>query len=402
MLELPIEWFRETLDLFVRTAPYLLFGFLAAGLIHALIPTRRLAGWLGGDRWTSVARASLIGVPLPLCSCAVVPVAAALRKRGASRGATSAFLISTPESGVDSIAVTYALIDPIMTVARPIAAFFTAFVAGIAQNFSTGRSTRSVGDAVRGRDADHGSAAGCPDCGSPDDGDCGCQSTAGVCADEACGSRCADDAPETRIDSKRHRRFAPRLRDGARYGLVDLFNDLAGYLVVGFVIAGLLAVLLTRVDVLRAALESPWAMLLMLAAGVPMYVCAAAVTPMVAVMIYQGLSPGAALIFLLVGPATNAASIALLYRILGRRAVVIYLASIVASALLLGVALNVLYAGLDISPRASVRTAQPASASWFSIACAVALIALIVRALWSKYVAGKSEASVPAADSLSA
>ena len=129
-----LEIARATWLLVLQSAAYLLGGFILAGLMHAFVPADRLVRWVGRPDWRSVLKAAAIGTPLPLCSCAVVPVAAELRKAGASRGATTAFLISTPESGVDSIAISYGLLDPMMTVARPVAAMLTAVVAGLAEN----------------------------------------------------------------------------------------------------------------------------------------------------------------------------------------------------------------------------------------------------------------------------
>jgi len=122
-------------DLFVEAAPYLIFGVLVAGLMHLFLAPETIAKHLNSGRVRSVFKAALLGIPLPLCSCGVLPAAASLRKQGANRGATAAFLIATPESGVDSIAITYALLDPLMTIIRPVAAFLTAFAAGITENF---------------------------------------------------------------------------------------------------------------------------------------------------------------------------------------------------------------------------------------------------------------------------
>ena len=124
----------ESWDLLLDSAVYILFGILVGGLLKMFLSPSYVAQHLGRGRFSSVAKAALLGIPIPLCSCGVLPAAAALKKQGANNGATTAFLISTPESGVDSISITYALLDPFMTVARPIAAFITAFVAGMSEN----------------------------------------------------------------------------------------------------------------------------------------------------------------------------------------------------------------------------------------------------------------------------
>ena len=130
----------ESWNIFVETAPYLIFGLGIAGLLNVLVPDQKIVDYLGASagKIRSVINAALAGLPLPLCSCGVVPAAMSIRKRGANRGATLSFLISTPETGVDSIAVTYALLDPLMAVFRPLAALVTAVLTGLADNFLIG------------------------------------------------------------------------------------------------------------------------------------------------------------------------------------------------------------------------------------------------------------------------
>lgn len=350
-----LEILRQSWQLVLQSGAFLLVGFLIAGLIHAFVSTARLARWLGPARWRSVLNAAVIGAPLPLCSCSVVPVAATLRKRGASRGATTAFLISTPESGVDSIAVTYALMDPIMTVARPLAAIFSAFAAGIAQNVWGERRAATDQEST----PTELETSSC--CGEP----------------SAC---CESSEPAAKAPLR------ARLTGALRFGLVEMFEDLAVYLVIGFVLAGALAVLLQQFDPLRLALSSAWAPLVMLVAGIPMYVCAASATPMIAVLISGGLSPGAGLVFLLAGPATNAASLVLLQKILGRRSILIYLASIIACALLAGLALDGVYAALSATPHALSRAEYCCTdPSWLDQLAAFALAACVLNGLWRRY-----------------
>ncbi len=351
-----IEALRQTWLLLLQSGAYLLLGFLLAGLIHAFLPTALLSRWLGRPGLGSVLRAALIGTPLPLCSCSVVPVAATLRKAGASRGATSAFLISTPESGVDSIAATWALMDPLMTVARPISAFFTAFVTGVATDRLLSVPTAKP------------AATALPVSG----GGCCCSKPAAPAAASCCGSAPAAAQPG----------LGQRLLGGVRYGLVDLFEDLARFLVIGFLVAGVVAALLAQFDVLRGALGSSYAPLWMLLAGIPMYVCAAAATPLVAVLISEGLSPGAGLVFLLAGPATNAASIVLVREMLGSRGLALYLAGIAGCALLAGFAVDALYAALSIAPAAltHAEACHTAPTAW-QWAGAVGLVLLIANGL---------------------
>jgi uncharacterized membrane protein YraQ (UPF0718 family) len=366
-----LEILNQSWLLVLQASPYLLFGFVLAGLLHALLPTDKLVRWLGKPDWRSVFNAAAIGTPLPLCSCSVVPVADTLRKGGASKGATTAFLISTPESGVDSISVTYGLLDPIMTIARPIAAMLTAFAAGIAQNLWGGKDSPET---------DH--------CRAPVPAATSCCSEA--TPEPAPSCCCSSEASTSRGDAEnsgaQREALLPRLAGGLRYGLVSMFEDLAKYFVVGFLIAGVLAVVLNEYDPARRALHSGWAPLVMLIAGIPMYVCASAATPMVAVLIAQGLSPGAALVFLLAGPATNAASLVVLRRILGQRALVIYVAAIVICALALGYAVDGVYALSGVVPRALEKMHDDhAGFDWLHWVAAVVLTALILNGLWRHY-----------------
>ncbi len=147
MGEFLINFSEGVLEIFQDAAVFVLFGFIVAGLLHVFIPTGRMRRFLGAGRFGPVIKASIMGLPLPLCSCGVLPAAIGLRRQGASKGATISFLISTPETGVDSIAISYALLDPIMAIFRPVAAFITALVLLLA-----GPATNSAGIIVVARE----------------------------------------------------------------------------------------------------------------------------------------------------------------------------------------------------------------------------------------------------------
>ncbi len=276
-----------------------------------------------------------------------------LRKQGATPGATTAFLISTPESGVDSIAVTYAMMDPVMTVARPVSAFVTAFTAGIVENLFGFRRT---------------AAPLVPDLTCPVDGCCD-----GVNCDPAA--------------HRRHHSFSEKVRAGIRFAVTDLWGDIAGWFFAGVLLAGLITVLIPD-DLLGRYLGSGLpAMLLMLAVGVPLYVCASASTPIAAALILKGVSPGAALVFLPAGPATNMASLTVLLGVMGRRSTAVYLGSIAVCSVLMGLAVDEVYAALGISARAVAGQAAdlfPAAVQW-SAALAVVAISIkpVVRSIGS-------------------
>lgn len=279
-------------------APYLLFGFLVAGILSIWVAPETIERHLGGRGFAQVFKASAIGVPLPLCSCGVIPVAASLRRHGAGKGATVAFLTSTPQTGVDSILVTWSLLGPIFAVVRPVAAFLSGLVCGMAVDRLDG-------------DRGPGMTPGGP---------------APVCEDECC-------ADETAV--KR-----PAWRRALHHGFVVLPADLARPMLIGLAIAGLISALVP--DDFFAGLfgNGILGMVVMLAVGIPIYVCATASVPIAASLILKGISPGAAMVFLMTGPATNGATVAIIWKTLGRRTAVIYLIVLALSALGFGLLLN--------------------------------------------------------------
>ncbi len=278
----------------------------------------------------------------------MLPAAVSLRKQGANNGATTAFLISTPESGVDSISITYALLDPIMTVARPVVAFITAAVAGITENL--------LGP-------NNGSTRITPDLTCPVDG----------CCD---GENCSSE------EHRQHHTFWEKLSAGMRFAVDDLWEDLAGWFMIGMLLAGLITVLIPP-DMFGKYLGSGLpAMLIMLAVGIPLYICATASTPIAAALILKGVSPGAALVFLLAGPATNIASLTVLTGVLGKRATAIYLTSIAVCAVGFGLIVDLVYASLGISAQAVVGQASEIVPHWAGVIGALMILAVSVKPIW--------------------
>jgi uncharacterized membrane protein YraQ (UPF0718 family) len=277
-----------------------------------------------------------------------LPAAVSLRKQGASNGATTAFLISTPESGVDSISITYALLDPLMTVARPLSAFFTAAMAGISEN-------------LLGRKNEVNKIT--PDLGCPVDG---------------C---CSGDDCDPKIHS-RHHSFFEKIKAGIGYAFGELWEDIAKWFLFGLLLAGLITVLIPD-DIFSKYLGPGLpAMLLMLLVGIPLYICATASTPIAAALILKGVSPGAALVFLLAGPATNMASLTVLVGTLGRRATVIYLLSIAVCSVLFGLMLDQIYAHWGISAQAMVGQASEVIPLWVQWAGALFVLLLSIKPLY--------------------
>ncbi len=287
-------------SLLLDTAPYLFVGFVIAALLDGLLRGERWLARLSGEGFGTTCLATLIGAPLPLCSCSVLPAAITMRKRGLGRGPTLAFLVSTPETSITSVLLSYSLLGPVFAVLRPIAAVVTAIAAGVTE----GLFGRNAHDATN-------TAASHPD-------DC-----------------CAHD-PHQPSDTS----LGARFQRGARFAFVDLFDDLFGWIIIGIFAAAALSAWVPASS-LAALFDSQWlTMLVVIALGVPLYVCAEASTPIAAVFIAQGMSPGAALVFLLVGPATNLGSLGALGELFGRRSIAVYLASIITVAVLIGLGVD--------------------------------------------------------------
>jgi uncharacterized membrane protein YraQ (UPF0718 family) len=376
MSELLARYAFAVWDILLDASPYVLLGFFVAGLLKAYLPEDLVARHLGKGRFLPVLKASLFGVPLPLCSCGVIPAAAGLRQQGASRGATTSFLISTPETGVDSIAVSYALLDPVMAVVRPVASFFTAIIAGVAVNsLPEEESPQAASSAAAATTAAH---QGCS-CGPH----AGTEHTHGImpapvvlpaaehAASAGCGcGSCGHDGPAPRT-------MREKFVSGMRFGFGELVADIGKWLMVGILLAAVITTLIPDTFFASYLGDGLMSMLVMLVVGMPLYVCATASTPVAAAMAVKGLSPGAALVFLLAGPATNAATFTVVARLMGRKVAAVYLASIAVCSIALGLAVNWLYAYLGLSITSWVGAAQEESHGVIAIASAVVLLGLV-------------------------
>ncbi|MDD5204685.1 MAG: SO_0444 family Cu/Zn efflux transporter [Desulfobacterales bacterium] len=332
-----------------ESSVYMIFGILVAGLLRVFLNPETVSRHLGEGSFSSVFKAALLGIPMPLCSCGVLPAAASLKKQGANNGALTAFVISTPESDIDAIALTYALTDPIMTVARPVAGFVTAVGAGIAENFlhqeKSGTKTP-------------------PDLSCPVDG-------------------CCDGIDCLPSEHRKHHTTAEKLRAGLDFARKDLWNDIAVWYFAGVLVAGAIAVAVPSDLMIRYLGGGFYSMLIMLVAAVPLYVCASASTPIAAALILKGVSPGAALVFLLAGPATNITSITVLLKIMGKKATVVYVASIAVFTLASGLLVDEIYRFWGVSAQAMIGTASEIIPVWIKIAGALLLIGLSVRPIYN-------------------
>jgi uncharacterized membrane protein YraQ (UPF0718 family) len=274
----------------------------------------------------------------------VLPAAASLKKQGANNGATTAFLISTPESGVDSIALTYALLDPIMTIARPVAAFATAAAAGVIENL------------VRREDE---TSEVIPDLSCPVDG-------------------CCDGVDCPPHEHRNHHTIQEKAWAGLGFAFGELWADIVWWFFVGLLLAGFITVVIPDDMMTRYLGGGLDAMLIMLVAGIPLYICATASTPIAAALILKGVSPGAALVFLLVGPATNITSLTVVVKILGKRATALYLSSLAVCGVFFGLLVDRVYQAFGLSPQALAGQAAEFVPDWAQLGGAWLLLILSI------------------------
>lgn len=292
-METAVSIIIKSWDVMAIMAPYLLLGFLAAGLLGAFVPVAFIETHLGKRGLWQIVKASLLGVPIPLCSCSVIPVAASLRRHGATKGAAISFLTSTPQTGVDSIAATWGVLGPVFAVFRVTVAFITGVLCGAAVERFTPAS----------------------------------EDTKDACADTSCPS-CNPKSGTA------------RWKQVFTYGFGTLPRDIGRALLAGILISGLLGALVPE-DFFSRYLSSEWiSMGVVMGLGIPLYVCSTGSIPIAMAMIGMGLSPGAALVFLITGPATNAATLATVLQTMGRRAITIYLLTLAACSLTAGWLLN--------------------------------------------------------------
>ena len=326
-----MELLNSLLFMLNKMSPYILLGFFIAGLMHAFVPQKTFARHLAGTGWRSVVKSAAIGIPLPLCSCGVLPAAISMRRNGASRAASTSFLIATPQTGIDSIAATWSLLGPAFAVIRPIAALVTAVLGGIA----VGKSERKNAECIN------------------------CQPIAEEIAE--------------------HKRFGRKLLDALRYGFIDLVGSIGGWLVAGLIIAALITVYVPA-DYFTVIGSKPLlSMITVLVIAIPMYVCATGSIPIALSLMLKGFSPGTALVLLMAGPAANFASFTLISREMGRKSAIIYLISIVVGAMTFGLIIDyVLPAEWFTIRNAQAMAGKEHAFSLLSTASSAVLVILLV------------------------
>ena len=279
------DFINEVSNLFVEIAPYLILGFIVSGLLYMFTSKEMITKNVGTPGFMSVLKASILGVPMPLCSCGVIPVSTSMYKRGATKGATLSFLISTPQTGVDSILLTLNQMGPQFAIIRPIVALITGVIGGM------------FGDLISDNDY---------------------KSTANV----------------------KHKHEPKNLLDGLKYSFITLPQDVIKPLIKGIIISGFISILLPNDFFASYNLTGITAMIIIAIASVPIYVCATASVPIAMMLISKGLEPGAAFVFLMAGPATNAATISVIINSLGKKIVYVYISVIFISSIIFGLLIN--------------------------------------------------------------
>ena len=339
MVDIVYNYLLALWDLTLEMSPYLLLGFLIAGVLYVYFPKEKVSKYLGKNNFRSTLNAALIGVPLPLCSCGVIPTGISFYKSGASKGSSVSFLISTPQTGVDSILATYALLGLPLAIIRPIIALITGVLGGLITN------SVEKGDAIT--------------------------------------STISNSQISSEAKPKRN-----KLRTMFHYAFIEFLQDISKWLIIGLLLAALMAVLIPD-DFFTNYLGNEYlSMLIVLVASIPLYVCATGSVPIAAVLLMKGLSPGAAIVFLMAGPATNAATITVIGKVLGRKTLTSYLISIIGGAVIFGVLVN------EFLPREWFTSYLVYShdghgshllPQWLNLASAILLILFLINGYIQKY-----------------
>ncbi|MCJ8270128.1 MAG: SO_0444 family Cu/Zn efflux transporter [Psychrosphaera sp.] len=330
--------------LFLASAPWLLLGLLIAGLIQVFVPTDTMSKHLGKEGIGSAVKAAFIGAPLPLCSCGVIPAALGLRKAGASKSATTAFLVATPETGVDSVTMSYALLGPFMAIMRPITAITSAIVAG----------------ALVGKD-DY----------LPEQPPAKARS--------CCSGKNKSKPVEQKASTLRE-----KLLQSLDYSVTDMLSGTAMWLLIGLFFAALVQTYVPN-DFLAQWGSGLIAMVVMVIISIPMYICATASTPIAAGLLLSGVAPGAVLVFMMAGPATNVATLGVVGKELGKRAVVAYLVGVIGTAMLFGWLTDFLVAtyGFEVAPQ--IGHEHQMLPQWLVLGSGFMLALLMLRNFMMKY-----------------
>ncbi|WP_199524734.1 SO_0444 family Cu/Zn efflux transporter [Pseudoalteromonas sp. bablab_jr011] len=377
-------------QLFLLSAPWLMLGLLIAGLLNVYLPANFLNRHLGKEGlWTTI-KAAFIGAPMPLCSCGVIPAAIGLRRAGASKSATTAFLVSTPETGVDSVSVSYVLLGPFMAIIRPIAAVCSAIAAGVLVGKDHEIHSQHKHQAAT---ADDNSAGCCSSNTSAEvkkESSCCSSNTAAEVKKEPSGFStedsasikadrcCKSEKPSLSIESR-----VAKFKRAIRFSCNKLLEDTMVWLVIGLFFAALVQTYVPE-SYLSQWGSGIFAMLVVILISIPMYICATASTPIAAGLLLSGVSPGAVLVFMLAGPATNIATLGVVGKELGKRAVFAYLTGVIGMALLFGFLTDYLVDEFGFVVAPMMGTEHEVLPHWLSLASGIILAILMLRLVFKK------------------
>jgi len=342
-MEFILRFFEELIKITNEMAIYLLLGFLFAGILHVLVPKDKITKYLGKNNFLSVVNASVLGVPLPLCSCGVIPTGISFYRNGASRGAAVSFLISTPQTGVDSMLVTYSMLGLPFAILRPFIAFVTGIFGGvlankIAKNDTTGTIHTSLVE---------------------------------------------EEAEMTGHWLKRM----------MKYAFVDFMQDLSKWLIIGLVLAALISTFIPNNFFTGYIGNDLLSMFIILLISVPLYICATSSVPIAAMLMMKGLSPGAALVFLMAGPATNAATMTVIGKVLGKRTLLVYLTSIISGAIVFGLLIDYVLPSswfIVAHVHGAGHNHDEMFPMWLQVTMSILLILLIINGYIQKYLQTKN------------
>lgn len=340
------KFFTDFMIILSEMSPYLLLGFFFAGLLYAFMPRQKIERYFSGNALKSSVLASIFGIPLPLCSCGVIPTGAALYKNGASKGGTVSFLISTPQTGVDSILATFSLLGLPFAIVRPLAALVT----GISGGLITSRITR-----------------------------------------EETNKTVIEENPQT------EKSLGQRIKNVFRYGFVDFIQDISKWLVIGLVLAAIISALIPNDFFNVINLPPIFQMLMILVISIPLYICATGTIPLAAVLLLKGISPGAAFVLLMAGPASNAATITMIGKVLGKKSLFAYLGTIIIGALSFGLLIDYALPTQWFTQIAQQHLGHQHGAhlSWWQILSGIVLIALIINGYIQQKLSVKSNLNQP-------
>ncbi len=336
-------------------SPYILLGFFIAGLLHVFVKPSMMTRHLAGNGFKPVLKSALLGIPLPLCSCGVLPTAVSLRRAGASNAAATSFLIATPQTGVDSIAATWSLLGPAMAVVRPVAALTCSMLGGV----TVGRLAPSEAMTVESTES------------------CGC------------------DGSHDHGHDQEHRSFFSKLAAALKYGFVDMIQHVGKWLVIGLIVSALITVFVPDDFFVGLARYPLLAMIVMVAVAVPMYICATGSIPIALSLMLKGLTPGVAFVMLMAGPAANFASVMVLRKSLGTKATAIYIASVVVTAIGFGLLIDYLLPASWFMPSAAMCGAchDAHGFGWFDTGCSALLVGLLAYAFYCTKIKKQPEIS---------